>query len=55
MQNTKKINAFFSEQKSSETSESESDEENESKPSSSNMVIAFIEQSESRPLAKKKF
>ena len=49
--NTRKINAFFSKQKSSETWELEVDEESENRPSSSYTVIDFVEQSESRPLA----
>ena len=49
--NTRKINAFFSKQNSSETWELEVDEESENRPSSSYTVIDFIEQSESRPSA----
>ena len=49
--NTRKINAFFSKQKSSETWELEVDEESENRPSSSYMVIDFVEQSESSPSA----
>ena len=49
--NTRKIDAFFSKQKSSETWELEVDEQNEIRPSSSNMVIDFVEQSERRPSA----
>ena len=45
--NTKKIDAFFSKQKSSETEI----EQTENRPSSSDMVIDFVEQSESRPSA----
>ena len=41
--NTREIDAFFSKQKSSETSEN--------RPSSSYTVIDFVEQSESRPSA----
>ena len=47
--NTRKIDAFFSKQKSSEASELEVNEQSENKSSSSNTVIDFIEQSESRP------
>ena len=49
--NTRKINAFFSKQKSSETSELEIDEQSKNRPSSSDTVINFVEQSESRPSA----
>ena len=49
--NTRKINAFFSKQKSSETQELEVDEQSENRPSGSDTVIDFIEQSESRPSA----
>ena len=49
--NTKKINAFFSKQKSSDTWELEVDEQSENRPSSSYTVIDFVEQRESRPLA----
>ena len=49
--NTRKIDAFFSKQKSSETWELEVDEQSENRPSSSDMVIDFAEQSESRPAA----
>ena len=49
--NTRKIDAFFSKQKSSETWELEVDEQTENRPSSSYSVIDFVEQSESRPLA----
>ena len=45
------IHAFFSKQKSSETSDSEVDEQSESRLSSSDTVIDFTEQSRSRPLA----
>ena len=48
---TRKIDAFFSKQKSSETWELEVDEQSENRPSSSNTVIDFVEQSESRPSA----
>ena len=54
--NTRKIDAFFSKQKSSETWELEVDEQSENKPSSSDTVIDFVEQSESsshRPSANK--
>ena len=47
--NTRKIDAFFSKQKSSETWELEVDEQSENRPSSSDTVIDFVEQSESRP------
>ena len=49
--NTRKIDAFFSKQKSSKTWELEVDEQSENMPSSSNTVIDFVEQSESRPSA----
>ena len=49
--NTRKIDAFFSKQKSSETWELEVDEQSENKPSSSDTVIDFVEQRESRPSA----
>ena len=49
--NTRKIDTFFSKQKSSETWELEVDEQSENRPSSSDTVINFEEQSESRPLA----
>ena len=49
--NTRKINAFFSKQKSSETWELEIDERSENRSSSSYTVIDFEEQSESRPSA----
>ena len=42
--NTRKIDAFFSKQKPSETWELEVDEQSENRPSSSNTVINFIEQ-----------
>ena len=48
--NTRKIDAFFSKQKSSETWELEV-EQSENRPSSSDRVIDFVEQSESRPSA----
>ena len=47
--NTRKIDAFFSKQKSSETWELEVDEQSENRPSSSDKVIDFVEQSESWP------
>ena len=47
--NTRKVGAFFSKQKSSETWDLEVDEESEYRPSSSYTVIDFVEQSESRP------
>ena len=49
--NTRKIDAFFSKQKSSETWELEVNEQSENRPSSSDTVINFVEQSESRPSA----
>ena len=49
--NTRKINAFFSKQKLSETLELEVDEESENRPSSSYTVIDLVEQSENRPSA----
>ena len=50
--NTRRIDAFFSKQKSSETWELEVDEQSENRPSSSfYTVIYFVEQSESRPSA----
>ena len=49
--NTRKIVAFFSKQKSSETWELEVDEQIENRQSSSDTVINFVEQSESRPSA----
>ena len=49
--NTRKINAFFSRQKSSETWELEVDEGSENRPSSSYTVIDFVERSESRQSA----
>ena len=50
--NTRKITGIFSKQKSSETLEIEGDEQNESRQSSSDTAINFVEQSEStrRPL-----
>ena len=42
--NTRKIDAFFSKQKSSETREFEVDEQSKNRPSSSYMVINFVEQ-----------
>ena len=47
--NTRKIDAFFSKQKSSETWELEVDQQIENRPSSSYTVIDFVEQRESRP------
>ena len=49
--NTRKIDAFFCKQKSSETWELEVDEQSENRPSSSHTVNDFVEQSESRPSA----
>ena len=49
--NARKINAFFYKQKSSETSELQVDEQSESRPSSSDRVIDFIQQCEGRPSA----
>ena len=49
--NTRKIDAFFSKQKSSETWELEDDEQSENRPSTSYTVLDFVEQSESRPSA----
>ena len=49
--NTRKINAFFSKQKSSETWELEVDEQSENRLSRYYTVIDFVEQSESRPSA----
>ena len=49
--NTKKIDAFYSKQKSNETSELQVDEQSENRPSSSDMVIDFVEHGESRPSA----
>ena len=49
LKNTRKIDAFFSKQKSSEALELRIDEQSENRPSSSNTVIDFVEQSESRP------
>ena len=51
VKNTRKIDAFFSKQKSSETQELEVDEQSENRPSSSEMVIDFVELSESGPSA----
>ena len=51
VKNTKKIYAFFSKQKWSETSELKVDEQSESRPSSSDTVTDLIEQSKSRPSA----
>ena len=47
--NTRKIEAFFSKQTSSETLELKVDEQSENRPSSSDMVINFVGQSVSRP------
>ena len=47
--NTRKIDSFFFKQKSSEISELAVNEQRENRPSSSDTVINFIEQSESRP------
>ena len=49
--NIRKIVAFFSKQKSSETKELKVDEQSENRPSSSDTVIDFVEQSENRPSA----
>ena len=49
--NTRETDAFFSEQKSSETWELEVDEQSENRQLSSYTVIDFVEQSESRPSA----
>ena len=49
--NTGKINAFFSKQESSEKTELEVYEQSDNRQSSSDMVINFIVESESRPLA----
>ena len=49
--NTRKVDAFFSKQKSSETWELEVDEQSENMPSGSDTVIDFVKQSESRPSA----
>ena len=49
VKNTRKINAFFSKQKSSETWELEVNEQSENRSSSSDMAIDFVDQSESRP------
>ena len=51
VKNTRKIDAFFSKQKSSETWELDVDKQSENRPSSSYTEIDFIEQSESRPSA----
>ena len=50
-ENTRKFDAFFSKQKSSETQELEVDDQSENTPSSSDTVIDFVEQSKSRPSA----
>ena len=47
--NARKIDAFFSKQKSSEPWELEVNEQSENRPSSSDTVIDFLEQSQSRP------
>ena len=49
--NTRKIDAFFSKQKSSETWDLEVDEQSENRPFSSDTVIDFVQQSKRRPLA----
>ena len=49
--NTRKIDAFFFKQKSSETWELEVDEQSENRQSSSDTVIDFVEQSDCRPSA----
>ena len=50
--NTRKIDAFFSKQKSIETQELEVVlQQSENRPSSSDTMIDFVEQSQSRPLA----
>ena len=49
--NTRKIDAFFSKQKSSEKSELKVDDKSENRPSSSNRVIDFVVRSRSRPSA----
>ena len=49
VKNTRRIDAFFSKQKSSETWELDVDEQSENRPSSSYTVIDFVEQSKSRP------
>ena len=51
VENTINIDTFFSKQKSSEKSELQVDEQSENRPSSSNMVIYFVVQSESTLLA----
>ena len=51
VKNTRRIDAFFSKQKSSETSELEVDEQTESGPSSSDRIINFVKQGESGPSA----
>ena len=51
VKNTRKTDAFFSKQKSSETWELEVDEQSEIRPSSSDTVIDFVEQNERRPSA----
>ena len=49
--NTRKINAFFSKQKSSETWELEVSEQGENRPLSLDTMIDFVQQRESRPSA----
>ena len=43
VKNTRKIDVFFSKQKSSETQELQVDEQSENRPSSSKTVIDFVE------------
>ena len=49
MQRVPQRSAFFSKQKSCETQELDIDGQSENRPSSSDMVIKFVEQSKSRP------
>ena len=49
--NTRKIDAFFSKQKSSKKSELKVDEQKENRPSSFNTVTDLVVQSKSRPSA----
>ena len=49
--NTRKIDAFFSKQKSSETWELEVSKQSENRPSNSDTMIDFVQQSKSRPSA----
>ena len=49
--NTRKIDAFFSKQNSSETWKLEANEHIENRPLSSDTVIDFVEQSQRRPSA----